>query len=94
MRRESFDLAVCPLDHHLEVGDELPVYWIVRRVKCVKGGGAGSEEDPKRGEFFRSIRLDKPTRARRAVASNRVVTPTRAPTASGLAFGRREGRRT
>ena len=56
MRREPFNLALRPLDHPLQVDNELLVYRVVRCAKRVEGGRAGSVEDSEHGKVFEVLR--------------------------------------
>jgi len=60
-RGEAFDLALRPLDHDLEVRDELFVDGVICRPKGVERSRARSIEDPEHCELFMSGLLDERT---------------------------------
>jgi hypothetical protein len=52
MRGEAFDLGPRPIDHLLEVGDELFVDRVVGGSESVERSRAGSVENAEHGELF------------------------------------------
>ena len=52
MRREPFDFTLRPLDHLLQIDDELVVNWVVGGSESVEGGSAGSVKNPEHREMF------------------------------------------
>jgi hypothetical protein len=47
MCAELVDLVLRPLDHRLEVGDQLLIHSVVCGPKRIEGGRAGTVENPK-----------------------------------------------
>ena len=59
MRGEALDLTPRPLDHRLEVCDELFVDGVVGGAECIQSGAARAVQDPKHGEMPMSLLIHR-----------------------------------